>query len=1369
MYVKAPDGSIVEIADADAQRASNQGYTSLSPEEYDSAVAQDRAQLAPEEQAQKGLIEQAPGQEGTEFTARAVAGATFGLGAEHDPMARASARQYEEQHPGAALAADALGQLPGAVLGAEVGTGLRAALGEGAGLLGRGAAFAGDLGVNAAVAGAQIEEQRAREAGERFSITDAAVNGAVAEVLGRSAAWGVSRGVGGARNLLARAEQQAVKRDAARSLETGSWFKDYQVAAHAEAYHDELAELAAKDLDKLETSFAEVSRQDRKRARIERSVIDNPPVQRELNAGALDDLTRLRSALAGELADAGSGPAKRLAKQLDERIAALEEAPRGKKLWRLLDENRQALQEYRQDLYQAYDANPGSAWLSREGLAAIDKAEEATRNALLREDAWGEAAARMQREYNQPFHEQWFPARNTVQRDLYFATGKDAKGFPVLRGEPAKVRKFLTSLNELGGPDAHLLRAQFGQYLDGAIAVAKAGERDAPRAARDVQEAARRLRKAMANAQAISGAAERTATRTGAVDAAVGVGAAVAGAAAYGPAGALAGPAAKGLHVSKWLGKAANALGLGAGERLSMEKLLGQGALHEVDEAAHAAARAADDVAEATVPRAPFPPAEPPAAPAGAIAPQPVRGVGAPEARGPSTSPGLGNARRAAADRPAGMEAIQPQPAPRAVGEAASREPGGWTPMERPSRDSIPGGAGESGLPSMREGSEVPMAGARTPPPLDEAAVAGERETFPAPYRTEGMAESEKALAPGADARAAEAKRLQALTEGEFRDVVGGLRASGDESAKALADSLWANREKLLGAGLVVAGAADAAFGEHAGQFSGASAAGLGVGIAFGRRVPNWLLEHTPAVRGAVEKLAELGFEVQRPHAVLLQKTFGDKLSAEALGKAMPLELLKGLAPMGAKPELMRTGNELVWAAEGVSTMHPEWGFEAPTWKIGRAFERGPSGELIAKHDYFYIRDDLQGTGVGAKVLKSQMEAYRALGVHQVEVSCDDVGKYFWPSIGFNHPDQRVVQKAVNAYQDWVVQNKLQLPSAVAAEARTIKSLPRLAQAEFGKDFLLAKKGEWNMHLEIKLDDSNPLFHLMSQRLGLADAGMAAAGLALVGQIEGNSKDSGTGSASAAAAPFLLFGRRAGAMREARTKLVATVARKLFAEYAPKLAGRAAVQAYSRADLAKRRQEFEGWAQNPAELVDRVATGFREVPPEHRADVYGTTFAAATFLQEKMPRPAAAQGANAINVREVPVSNEALAKYARYEQATLRPGEALQDAAQRGHFSTELLETLGELYPDLLNDLRAQAYLTVRERGAPPSVQAKLAYAQLFDGRGETADPAFSTDVARMAAYAYEMTPPITPGKSSGGGGSVDPKGLRPAGLARLG
>src|SRR6185503_6513415 len=220
LYLKDPTtGEVVVFDEADAQGAANAGYQSLTPEQVRQAQASEveaRPAGAPTGLATDTKTGYDPV---TEFTAKAVSGATFGL-AERDARSGATAARYTAEHPYAAMGASVLGQAPAMVLGGVAGSAIRAGA-AGASLATRAGAVAADSGINAAVGGAQIEAEQSHEAGENFSFTDAALAGVAAEVMGRGGAWTISKTLGGARNLITRAARDAVAADAERTLSKG--------------------------------------------------------------------------------------------------------------------------------------------------------------------------------------------------------------------------------------------------------------------------------------------------------------------------------------------------------------------------------------------------------------------------------------------------------------------------------------------------------------------------------------------------------------------------------------------------------------------------------------------------------------------------------------------------------------------------------------------------------------------------------------------------------------------------------------------------------------------------------------------------------------------------------------------------------------------------------------------------------------------------------------------------------------------------------------------------------------------------------------------------------------------------------------------
>jgi hypothetical protein len=1417
-YVQDPKtGEVVIIDESQAQAAADQGYRPVDDATIRKAQEHRASGLGAQAAAAEGLGQLPEGYNVPQaFAEKALSAATFGQFPGLDsPEAIASGRKFQEERPGLAMVAEGVGQLPlalaaGAAGGAAVGAARGAGLGRAA-MAGVGAA---DFAAQAAVGGLQTEAEQTRLAQDEFSFTDAAITGVVGEALGRGAAYTLAKSVGGARNLVARAARDVVAEDAAESLAKGGWLNDYRVAQHAEAYHNELAELAARDLDELETSFEEVSRQDRKRGRITRVVADDPAVQAPVRAEAAQSLAQLRDALSDELADAG-GPARKLLKQLDERIAKLEEAPTGKRLWRVLDENRQALQEYRQDLHQAYESNPGSAWLSREGLAAIDAAEKATREALLREDVWGEAAARMQREYNTPFHEKYFPTVKTVRNDLMFAPHENAEGFKVFQGDPAKVKRFLA--RDVASPDGHRLGEQFRSYLDGVEAIARAGQSDTPQAAHRVLEAVRRLRKAQANAQFVSAAAERAGKRAAVGEVVADVAAGAAGAATFGVPGAVGfAGASRGLRIGHWLSKAASKLGLGSGEALSMAKLLERDALP----APSAADRPfVDDLAEAEVPRGPS-----------------------------STPPDDGGG------EPLDVGIFSDAPPSRPTSPDLSTAPPAESGVSlRPDR------AARASRPTE------PVRYDRNAPDPD-----GERPTLPAGarevHRNQDAALAMDELRNVRGVAQREAKRLEALAEGEFQDVVRSLRSSGEPEARELAEAGLVRKDRSTRAyaetqppsrqsvrspeafAATEAPAAGPSLDDVAAFYQQKVAAQspdlakflakAGDSVKAGSaKASNWW-ENMLADTAPKENPASLPpprrtsqfkqalrdkYGADAPADVVGAEDVADGILAKRVGRqggvtaggfytgtdgvtryvkfadrmhqltelanneayrdfgvravqqeikplTGPKEVLKQQVPVGAHLVLDREASPVALYSEQL----PE------VWKpVDQLTRADVKPEAVRE----YVRGVPADIVLGNWDIANNAGNILTDGAHVLRLDAGEAGANSLFSMKAGPEWREFVDRMkggrLSGVSGMAGDETLDVPAQLVNATAPAEAKAALVEGIDAIEKVVNQHGSFGRYVEHRFPHLDPprqkaLAKDMAERFDFLKENIdALAGLALfigASALAAPPAEEGEAAPAGAAAAGGLFAARAGLFKAARGKLVAEVAKRLFSSTAEPAAKVAARLVYSRTQLKARQEEFQQWAQNPQELVERVAEGFRDVPPEHSGTVASGVFRAASFLKQRLPTVAKL---NAISLRQIPVSQDAMLKFARYEQAALRPREAWQNAAAGGHVSAELLETTEELYPDLLAELRVGAIQTVQENGPPTTVQGRLAYARLFDGNGALADPAFSQTVANMTAYAYEQAVPTQPGggpTSSGNVSHVAAASAPPAGVgaARL-
>jgi hypothetical protein len=1552
LYVRDPKtGEVVVIDDSQQQLALDQGYQAVDEAGRQATQQAEIAGLGDQEAVTQGLLTAPEGYESQAAKEKLYSAATFGLLPGLDSAeARARGLRFQAEHPGEAFAYEVAGQLPLAVATGAAGEAVvagRAAVG-----LGR-AAMAGvraaDFGVQAALGGAQTEAEQTRLAADDFSWTDAAVAGVAGEALGRGAGWAVSRAVGGTRNLLAKAEREAIADDVDDALQKGGWLNDFRVAHHAEQYQNELADLAARDLDELQVSFEEVSRQDRKRARIAKVVEDAPEAQVPIRVEAHAGLKQLRDAVAAEVGEAPSGAAKSLLKQIDDRIEQLADPERaGRRLWRTLDENRQALQEFQQDLHQAYENNPGSAWLSRDGLAAVDAAERQTREALLREDAWGKAAAEAQAAYNTPFHEKYFPTEKTVKGKLMFSPYKNERGFDVFQGDPAKVRAFFA--RDVGDVDGARLGEQFRDYLDGVEAIARAGEADAPQAARRTMEAVRRLRKAAANAEYIAQAARRTGERAKVVELGAEVAGGVAAGAAAGPfAGAAAFGALRGARAGDWVFRAARRLGWGAGEAQSMAKLLSKGELPAVAGRDRTVQELLDDLVEGGG-RGPSTP--PSGRPSGAP-PAPGGGLGPAPRSGPPTAPpgaslvpdspeplDVGIFSDAPA-RPTGVDELGPSEAP----------PTSLPPAERPTRfvGEREVNRGQAELLETEPVAEAGMFDRRQTPKLE--ALRAELEA-----QARGVLESIRAAAPDDELATRFADDLEENLDQLVDDE---LALAADRADRASAPTEAAPASAPASAAPRPADAAPAtveeALGEgweRVGPQAGSNEGGVfrspdgedwyakvyddprqAQAEAVGNEVYRAFLGDDAAVRSVVKEMPDgralhmakmlpedelerglqpedlytdqaqelargfwgdvllanwdvLGqdfdnilFRNGQPVRIdngssLLFRAMGDQKSAEALGDLSeitgffdrkvnpnyaavlkragydgPERLLHDLETFlerrGEFENIAATapaelGDLLVKRLDLLEAFHRRMttgraqdlrtGLGA-SYKLGAMYKNQPTVANRLVDDskealpppppeldvdvYAGVvkppEDDIFAGKASPYGLPPQLERVRLETSARYDALPDELKEAVQSWVASSHAARTVEQTGVGPH--WMT-DEVDLANAAnfpkALEALEVKNptehgplfrfidLDDRAIAEllsrddyvmsapastgyqpdpnFGNTRLVFRKvdragglyginpGEHEMVLpaggsfrkvaeyyDPEKDGFTFVFEQVptNRKLAFGDYGHLTipAAVGVGAAATGATQADGSEPAAAGAAPMGGFAAAAALFKQGRGRLVRNVARALFSAAPEATLKTVARLAYSRAQLASRQEEFQAWQANPQELVDRVAEGLAEAPPEAFAKAAQGVFAAASFLREKLPQ---SSKPSPVGLSGAPVSSEAAAKYARYEQAALRPREALREAGQVGYLSPELLETLQTLYPDLLAEVRVEAYQAIRET-PHPTVQARTTYARLFDGDGALADPAFSATAVQMANLAFQQAAEASPPKTGAG------------------
>jgi len=759
VYLRDKNGQVYAFDEKDSEAAQAAGLTLLTPEEAQQtrlgeAVGRPGADVGglSTEERRKAYAAGAAQPKGgfdeglalrEKFGNALVMG---GLWRDVSPEEQFRAKQLSEQSPWLSAGVEAAGMLPLSVLGgvgaagaaARMGGSLAARAGAGAGL--------------ALFEGAQAEAEIDRTEGEEFNPTRAAIVGFGGALVGAGAAWTLAKAAGVTRNLVNSATRQATE-DMTDRVFRGGLVDDYRIAQWAPELEADVARRAAAAFDAIEENFNKVAALGKKQGRIAQ-LVDSAAMRPEVAAAqadarlvAINDLRALREAIVAA-EPSPTGQTTRFLGEVDHAIATLsgEAPPKGGQLWKTLDDHRRALQGAIGELEQAYADDATSAWLSREGLEQLHQTEKRVREGLLRPEVWGERAAKEQAAYNRPFHEKFFPAQKVVRQRFLFGQDRNFKGFVNYRGEQAKILRNLVRPAK-GDLDSYNQRQLLTQWLEGVEEIAKVGFDEDRAAAQAVLDAVKVLRRAPEVGQIISSAAERHATRAGTAELAVG---ALAGAAAWGPMGAVVGPALRGARVGEWLGKAARRLGLFRGARPDVEKLFPANAPYEPP-----TANIADDILEQ-----PLRPDPPPAAPAAAAARRPDHPPAAPAAP----------ARRPPAAPPSPIEelamramGVRPGASPDEINEAfAGMAPGARDIAERLEReDALLGG-------NLDEDFEAR-------PPLSA------RPTEPAPAR----------------------RPREAITGAQFREVVGQLQASGDAQAAEIAETLAKHEDDLRAEGLI--------------------------------------------------------------------------------------------------------------------------------------------------------------------------------------------------------------------------------------------------------------------------------------------------------------------------------------------------------------------------------------------------------------------------------------------------------------------------------------------------------------------------------------------------------------------------------------
>jgi len=116
---------------------------------------------------------------------------------------------------------------------------------------------------------------------------------------------------------------------------------------------------------------------------------------------------------------------------------------------------------------------------------------------------------------------------------------------------------------------------------------------------------------------------------------------------------------------------------------------------------------------------------------------------------------------------------------------------------------------------------------------------------------------------------------------------------------------------------------------------------------------------------------------------------------------------------------------------------------------ISRTFRPGR-----AHHDYFFLDKKLQGKGLGNAVLRGQANAYTRLGIKTVDLDAAEVGRYVWPTMGFE-PDAAGLAKFKSEFALFLAKEGLRVPPL--SKVTSLEQIARMQHKgrKIGKEFLL--------------------------------------------------------------------------------------------------------------------------------------------------------------------------------------------------------------------------------------------------------------------------------------------------------------------------
>jgi SPP1 gp7 family putative phage head morphogenesis protein len=145
------------------------------------------------------------------------------------------------------------------------------------------------------------------------------------------------------------------------------------------------------------------------------------------------------------------------------------------------------------------------------------------------------------------------------------------------------------------------------------------------------------------------------------------------------------------------------------------------------------------------------------------------------------------------------------------------------------------------------------------------------------------------------------------------------------------------------------------------------------------------------------------------------------------------------------------------------------------------------TGELVAYHDRLELPKELQGAGIGRRLLRAQVTAYERMGVARIDLDAEEIGSYYWPKLGFDCPPDDLRRYAAEFV---LFLRGAGLDAAVVRgmtdDIQTLRdiAITELAEHKLGKEFLLQRKDSIpNLYMSMK--SGSEQLAIMKRELGL--------------------------------------------------------------------------------------------------------------------------------------------------------------------------------------------------------------------------------------------------------------------------------------------